>query len=92
MPLKLGASLLCGLLLENGAELEATDEDASSPLLYAAAQPGNEAVVRLLLDNGAKLEATDGGGLTPLLIAARVGNEAVVRLLLEKGAEIGGYR
>jgi len=58
------------------------------PLLYLAAQRGDEDMVNLLLAHGADLELPGRYGYTPLLIATQAGHVEVVRLLLEKGANL----
>lgn len=83
-----GVEIIVKLLLEKGAEVEAKNSWAQTPLLYAA-QKGHEAVVRLLVEKGAELESIDSEyNRTPLWYAAQSGNEAIVNLLLEKGAEL----
>ena len=71
-------------MLENGADIEAMDEEGQVPL-HRAASIGHKAVVRLLLDWGANIEAEDEEGHTPLHNAVRCANDAVVRLLLQRG-------
>jgi hypothetical protein len=75
------------LLLDKGAEINATDEYGRTPLSWAAYN-GHEAIARLLLDKGAEVNATDDYGVTPLSEAASNGHEAIARLLLDKGAEV----
>ncbi|RYP07583.1 hypothetical protein DL764_002410 [Monosporascus ibericus] len=81
-----GFETVVKLLLEKGADLEATRSYGWTLLTYAA-KNGQEAVVKLLLKKGANLEAKTGYGETPLIYAAKDGHEAVVKLLLEKGAD-----
>jgi hypothetical protein len=70
-------------LLKNGAEANAMDSDARTPLLWAA-RYGNEAVVRLLLGcKGIDVDSKDKNDQTPLSWAARNGHETVICLLLE---------
>lgn len=72
------------LLLEHGAKLE------RSGALCAAAQCGNELMVRYFLQRGAKPEtdATEiGTGQPPLHVAARKGHVGVSRILLDHGAD-----
>jgi ankyrin repeat protein len=73
------------LLLDTGkVDVDAKDEDGSTPLSWAAGL-GHEAVVKLLLDKGAELETEDGRGRMPLSYAAESGHEAVAKLLLDTG-------
>ena len=72
-------------LMENGADVNARNNRASTPLHWAIR---DQAKVRLLLDNGAAVDARQADGRTPLYLAASLGNgNAVLRLLLEKGAD-----
>ncbi|MDP1630940.1 MAG: ankyrin repeat domain-containing protein [Caulobacter sp.] len=74
-------------LVEQGADIEATDSYGETPLHSRAGhwqkQPG------VLLELGANVSAKDSRGNTPLHYAARVGNTATMRLLLDRGAEPG---
>jgi ankyrin repeat protein len=65
------------MLLANGADMDLTDEDGSTPLHYAAApsEIGVADVIKALLQHGAAIDAADKNGLTPLHITAR--NEAL---------------
>ncbi|KAL8376138.1 hypothetical protein RB595_007312 [Gaeumannomyces hyphopodioides] len=81
------------ILLENGADVNAQDEEYGGALI-AASSAGHGEIVKVLLEKGATVEAKDENGLTPLSIAARSGHEAVVKLLLENGANVnskGGW-
>lgn len=69
-----------------GADVNLTDEKATTPLHYAA-ENGHEAVARLLLNNGANPLSKDNFGWTPISLAATRGHEAVVRMLFERGAD-----
>ena len=76
------------LLMDAGADANATDYRQSTPLHVAAAN-GHEAVVVALLQRGANIEAvTDMVQSTPLHVAAANGHEAVVEVLLQRGANI----
>ena len=56
-------------------------------LLLAAAQIGDESLVKqLLLNDKAKADPKDSRWQTPLMLAAEQGNEAIVKLLLESGS------
>ncbi|KAJ3872108.1 ankyrin repeat-containing domain protein [Lentinula edodes] len=62
--------------------------------LLAAANRGNEAIVKLLLENGADVNVQGGQYGNALQAAAYRENEAIVKLLLENGADVnlqGGY-
>ena len=74
------------LLLDVGAEVNATDKDGATPLHFAASAGDAEAVA-LLLEKGAEVNARDKRDSTPLHAAAPVSADAV-RLLLDKNAEV----
>jgi uncharacterized protein len=59
------------LLVERGADVNATGEHGWTPL-HGAAYKGMDAVVQLLVDHGARLEVFDEYGQTPLSIANAV--------------------
>jgi ankyrin repeat protein len=75
------------LLLENGADANAQDDDVETALILAA-RNGHEKVTRLLLENRADVKVQDKDGYTALIWAARNRHEAVTRLLLDKGADV----
>jgi ankyrin repeat protein len=74
------------LLLEEGADLEATSKIGNA--LYVASAKGNEEVVALLLDKGADVDAQGGLYETALQAASRFGHREIVALLLDNGANI----
>ncbi len=78
---------LCRVLLDAGADVDATDPTGATALLRAA-ECGDAALVRLLLAHDAGAESTDGFGVHPLHAATERGSEPVVELLLETGASI----
>ncbi|PON30014.1 hypothetical protein TGAM01_v201380 [Trichoderma gamsii] len=76
------------LLLENGAEVDARNEDGETSLHLAAVE-GCEIVVQVLLEQGADVAAKNQTGETALQLAARIGHEGIVRHLLDHlGEEI----
>lgn len=75
------------LLLEWGADIEATDHD-NITALHLAAREAHRKAVQLLLEWGAKVEAKDHSQLTALQLAAREAHREAVQLLLEWGAKI----
>ena len=73
------------ILLDAGADVNATNESKATALLWAARQPEK---ARLLIERGADPNAKSKQGFTPLMGASiRPGNSAIVALLLEKGAD-----
>ncbi len=80
-----GAQETLTLLLDAGADVNAKNRRASTPLHWAI---HDETKVRLLLSRGAAVNARQVEGRTPLFLAASLGNgHAMVRLLLENGAD-----
>ncbi|MCY4037927.1 MAG: ankyrin repeat domain-containing protein [Hyphomicrobiales bacterium] len=80
-------------VIEDGADIYATDEDGWAPLHYAARAGTEEAVWTLLaamVDKENAINTPDKDELTPLHHAARWNNRHpnVVRLLLDQGAEV----
>ncbi|PKK48533.1 hypothetical protein CI102_7934, partial [Trichoderma harzianum] len=58
-----GHESMVRLLLDNGADVMASD-NAGRTALSLAASNGHEAVVKLLLENGADITAKDNAGRT----------------------------
>jgi len=78
------------LLLKNGLDLEAKDNQGRTALHYAAST-AHEVLTKVLLRHGANIEAVDNVLESPTLhVAAGIHNEAMVLLLLDNGADIEG--
>ncbi|CAG8647213.1 15329_t:CDS:2, partial [Funneliformis caledonium] len=67
-------------------DIDAQDEEGTTPLIYAACF-GHESVAFTLLEAGAQVDAKDTNGWTPLIWAANNSRDAVVKLLLDHGAD-----
>jgi ankyrin repeat protein len=76
-----GNLMLVGMLLDNGADVNASELSESPSALCQASSHGHEVVARTLLDHGAKIG-------TALVRAAGKGHKHVVELLLFYGAEV----
>ena len=75
--------------LKCDADIEASDDYGWTPLLRAASNNENPAVIQALIDAGADVNVKDSNGITPLHMAARNNeNGAVTQALLDGGAEI----
>jgi ankyrin repeat protein len=72
-------------LLRRGVDVNASNEDGSTALMWAA-NAGDLATVTALLNAGARLDVTDRWGKTPLMCALRGENLDVVKLILQSGA------
>ena len=72
------------LLSAPGADVNATDESGSTPLLEAA-RFGHEDICRALIAAGANLKAKDRDGKTPLMLAVQGDHDEVVRVLKQAG-------
>jgi ankyrin repeat protein/mono/diheme cytochrome c family protein len=96
---KPGNSRTVKLLLEHGADPNATNVLGASPLMAAAAA-GDLDSARALIEAGADVNAKPamdpigfawGGGRTPLMWAAFRGDEALAKLLLARGAKVDEF-
>ncbi len=77
----------CKLLIANGAEIDAQDEDGLTPLMFATLD-GQQEVVELLIREGARLNQIDEEGETALHYAAKYGQNKIAELLIANGAEL----
>jgi len=76
------------LLLQKGANINATNKQGFTPLFMAAGK-GQRDTVMLLLDKGADVNLRNKyNGATGLIIAAEEGHSEIVAALLNKGANI----
>jgi ankyrin repeat protein len=92
------------LLVERGANVQATQKDGTTALMlaagvkYAITQEGDPEnsgtfadsleIVKLLADKGADVNATNSLGQTAMYGAAFVGKEPVIRFLADRGARM----
>jgi ankyrin repeat protein len=68
------------LLLANGADVNAKDDDGVTPLHYAAWH-GYLKMTKMLLKHGADTKAMDKNGETPLAWATERGDKTIIKLL-----------
>ena len=68
------------LLLDNGAQVDARDEDGNTPLILAAKGTSRPEYIQLLIENRAEVNARNNDGWTPLMIAARWCNNSEIIL------------
>ena len=74
------------VLLEAGADVNAKSNLGGTPLLIAAAYPGNTGLLRLMLEKGANIHISVSGS-TALTLAAFTGDVQGVAFLLDHGAD-----
>ncbi|MBW5397182.1 ankyrin repeat domain-containing protein [Brachyspira pilosicoli] len=77
------------LLIENGADVNATNNSGVAPATILAASIPK--VVKLLKDNGADLDTKFLDYYPPIAIAAGAGNLEIVKALVENGADVNYY-
>ena len=78
---------LARVLIEKGADVNATDRRRGTPL-HEATWDGSEIVLRLLVRSGAAIGARDEKGWTPLHWAAWKGQAHIVREFISQGASV----
>ena len=83
-----GEEATVDLLLDIGADLNATDLFGRTALDEAASYSRNDDTVRLLLDRGARIDGHNGPNTSPLSFAIQAGTESVIRLLVGRGADL----
>ena len=74
------------MLVENGAEVDATDS-RDQTALQRASMKGHIAIVAYLLDHHANVHHTDKDGVTAILLAAHAGFTGILQLLIDRGAD-----
>ncbi|XP_063600527.1 transient receptor potential cation channel subfamily A member 1-like [Penaeus indicus] len=88
---------LCAKLLEEGADVNTTDEDGSTLLhilarKYSKVETRAKKIPALLLQHGANVNAKDKNGDTPLHVVAREGSEDFCRVILDHIARNPGVK
>ncbi len=73
-------------LVANGADVNAAEDDGTTPLMRAAHGHSPE-IVKLLIDAGADVAARNRYGVSALYLAARNGDAATTRALLVAGLD-----
>lgn len=72
--------------LDAGTEVNATDDDGFTALMWASAA-GTLEVIRLLIEEGANVNAQSNDGETVLVVALQEGHTEIVELLKKAGAK-----
>lgn len=81
--------LLIKLLLDFGADVDASGVDGRTPLMNAA-RTDNVAFARILLEHNANVNAVSTAGQTPLITAIVNNSHRVLQLLLSRWADDSG--
>lgn len=82
-----GSLAMVRILVDAGADLEASGDPAQSRPLHIAALHDHAEIARFLISRGAAPDSRDDWGRTPLMIAATFGTADVARALLDGGAD-----
>ena len=82
-------SSVAEFLINNGADINVTNEDGETPLMYAS-KLHNIKMVELLIQKGANINAFDDYGNTALMYG--VNNLETVKLLVENGADVNSQK
>ena len=81
-----GYKEIATLLIDAGADVNATNNFNNRPLHFAAGE-GHQDIIALLLAKGAEINAKNNGDFMPLHYAARNEHSNAIELLLDKGAD-----
>ncbi len=82
-----GTKVLMPLLIEAGANVNASDAQGDT-VLHQVAAFGTVEAAQLLLEKGATVDARNSLGMTPLMNAVSKGDAPMVKLFISKGANV----
>ncbi|KAI4137422.1 MAG: hypothetical protein LQ341_005145 [Variospora aurantia] len=82
-----GDEAMAGLLIKNGAHMEAKDGELMTPL-HEACEAGHDRVVIELLNRKASPETPGRRGMTPVICAAAAGQVPIIEILLKRKASL----
>lgn len=75
-------------LVENGAEVNVTDANGNTPLIFIIHKIGDSVLTKRLLEKGAAVNVQNRTGETALMYAAWRGYQEIVQLLLAHDADV----
>lgn len=78
---------LLEMLLAEGSDVNTTNDDGDTALIYAS-DGGHVECISLLLDHGACVHARENSGATALMIASRGGHVASIQKIVAAGADV----
>ena len=84
---KKGNCLAAHKLINEGVNVNESDEDGATPLMHAIWYDRSE-MVRLLVSNGADLSVKDESGRTPLMHAIWFRRTEMAKFLIDNGADL----
>lgn len=90
LAMKAGYTVVAHILLNAGADANATDRMGLTPLLLACgkATQGYKELADKLIKRGANINVRDKLGYTPLLLALSGGDARIAEMLITRGADI----
>ncbi|MDA3885346.1 MAG: ankyrin repeat domain-containing protein [Candidatus Delongbacteria bacterium] len=77
-------------LIDNGANINATDKEGSIPIHNSAAK-GNYELTKYLIEKGTDINYKDLNGVTPLYFAFVSGNFQLIKYMIDKGADYTNF-
>lgn len=86
--LKAGDEKGARILIGNGADVNATDEEYGASALHWAILNGYRSIAELLIEKGANVNAKTKNGATPTFAAASLGQRDVLEVLIARGADL----
>lgn len=88
--MKKGYTVIVRILLNAGADINATDKMGITLLMLACGKSTQsyKEIAKLLIDKGARINEYDRLGYTPLLLSLSGGSDEIAELLIEKGADV----
>jgi tankyrase len=90
LALKKGYTVIAGILINKGADVNAYDRRGVTPLLLVCGKQvhGYKTIAEMLIKRGAYVNDRDSQGFTPLLLSLSGGTAEVAELLIERGADV----